>query len=589
VTSLDPATLFQRAERHLGQRYRLERLVAASEERVLFVGRDRLLSRQVGVRVNFYTSEALRRWFLREAEALAQLDHPAIRHVYDAGVVGDMAFRISNWIEAESLLDATARGPRPIPQVHVLARDLLRGLEHAHANGVIVRRVVPTSLLVAGTGRGTITDLRFSSFTLAAVPPGETPTGLAYLAPETREGLAGDVASDVYAAGAVLYFAVTGVEPPAEPHRIIPPSQLRAACPRTLERVLLRALRAGPSERYLTTSEMLEDFASEAGAYTTLSTLEGTSAGDAGGDSRTWEKRLRRALGDDFELLSELGAGGFGRVYRVRDLALERMAALKVLRPDLTGDPGGLERFRREAQLAARVTHPHTVGIYEIGGRAGLLWYAMELVEGPNLAQLVDRDGPLALERIVRLLREGLAALAHAHAAGLVHRDLKPENLLLAPGGSLRITDFGLAMALAGQRFGGATSRSGTPQFASPEQLSGEPVDARSDLYSLAAAAWFGLVGRPPFTGPSVEAILARQTTEQLPDLRAERPDVGAEVGRVLRQALRADPNARFLTATDFLTALNRGYRRDRRVAARATWLKRAIGRLLELGRGAES
>jgi serine/threonine protein kinase len=578
VTLPDPARLFRETERRLGDRYRLERLVAASAERVLFVGRDRLLNRRVGIRVNHFSSDALRAWFLREAEALAQLDHPAIRHVYDAGVIDEMAFRIGNWVEAEGLLAASERGPRPIPQVHVLARDLLRGLEHAHAQGITVRRVVPTSLLVTATGRGTITDLRFSSYTLPAVPPTEAPTGLAYMAPDVRDGSIGDSASDIYTAGAVLYFAVTATEPALDPAAIVTPSRLRAACPRVLERVILRALRPSAAERYLTASEMLEDFASDAGAYTTTSTLASPARAGEGADGRGWEKRLRRALGDDYELLAELGAGGFGRVYRVRDLSLERMVALKVLHPALTDDPAGVERFRREAQLAARVDHPNIVNIYEIGGRAGLVWYTMELVEGPNIAQLVEKKGPLPLEGVARLLREALAALAHAHSLGLVHRDIKPENLLVARGGSLRITDFGLAVALAGAgRFGGATSRSGTPQFASPEQLSGEKVDGRSDLYSLAAVALYALVGAPPFTGATPEAILARQTTEQIPDLRHLRPDLGPEVAQVLSQALRADPNARYPTATEFLSALNRAFRRDQRTSRRTSWIRAAV------------
>ena len=222
-----------------------------------------------------------------------------------------------------------------------------------------------------------------------------------------------------------------------------------------------------------------------------------------------------------------MGTGGFGRVYRVRDLHLEREVALKVLHPALTRDLAGVERFRREAQLAAKLQHPNVVDIYDIQTRSGLLWYTMELVRGPNLAQLVEREGPLSVPRVLRLLREALSALAQAHALGLVHRDIKPENMLIAPGGGLKITDFGLALALRGGRFGGATSQSGTPQFASPEQLLGEKVDQRSDLYSLAAVAYYALLGHPPFEGVTPEQVLARQTTDQAPDLRSAVPDVG--------------------------------------------------------------
>jgi serine/threonine protein kinase len=577
VSGADPTELFQATEAVLGSRYRLERLVAVSTERVLFLARDLILTRQVSIRVNFYTTEALRAWFLREAEALARLDHPAIRHVYDVGVSGDLAYRIGNWIEGEGLHEAVARGARPIPDVHNLARFLLNGLEHAHAHGIVVRRLVPPGLLVSPGGRGTLTDLRFCSHTLPAIPPGETPSGLHFMAPEIRSGQPGDPTSDVYGAGAVLYYAITGVEPAVEPKDIVPATQLRAACPQALERVLMRALRETSGKRYLTATEMLDDFTSDAGDFPPSLQVEQAAAATPD-TTRQWEKRLRRALGDDYELLSELGAGGFGRVYRVRDLHLERIVALKVLHPMLVQDPAGVERFRREAQLAARLNHRNLVSIYEIGGRAGLMWYTMEYVEGPNLAQLVEQDGPLALERVVRLLREALSALSHAHGMGLVHRDIKPENLLFEKNGALRITDFGLAIALRGQgKFGGATSQSGTPRFASPEQLLGERVDGRSDLYSLAAVAYFALLGRPPFEGNTPVQVLAQQTTNQPPALVEARADVGGEVELVLRRALRADVSARYPTAGEFLAALKRAVKRDAGESSRS--LTQAVSR----------
>src|SRR6185436_5157707 len=211
-------------------------------------------------------------------------------------------------------------------------------------------------------------------------------------------------------------------------------------------------------------------------------------------------------------------------------LHLERQVALKVLHPHLTQDAETVERFRREAQLAARLTHPNIVSIYDIAGRSGLLWYTMEIVDGPNLGQQVAADGAMPVDRVLRLLREALSALGHAHSLGLVHRDIKPENMLLEKDGSLRITDFGLALALRGSgRFGGATSQSGTPQFASPEQLLGERVDQRSDLYSLAAVASYALLGTVPFPGITPEQVLARQTTNQFPVTVGVREDVPEE------------------------------------------------------------
>jgi serine/threonine protein kinase len=551
-----PDAKLRRVEAALPARFRLDETIAAFAERLLFLGYDTLLKRNVSIRVNIDGTDALRRWFVKEAEALGRLDHPAIRHVYEAGLAGDVAYRVGNWIEGESLANAVQRGPRPIPAVHVLARDLLGALEHAHARGVIVRRIVPSGLLLTSSGRGSVTDLRFCNLTLPEIPANEKPSGTTFLAPEVRDGRTGDPTSDIYTAGAILYYTVTGTVPPLDARQIVPPRSIRSVIPAALERVILRALDDDPRRRYLTASEMLEDFTNEAGVFESAS-MSLTPLPIDMGEGPHWEARLRRALGDDYELLSTLGEGGFGRVYRVRDLHLERQVALKVLHPHLTQDAETVERFRREAQLAARLTHPNIVSIYDIAGRSGLLWYTMEIVDGPNLGQFVASDGPMPVDRVLRLLREALSALGHAHSLGLVHRDIKPENMLLEKDGSLRITDFGLALALRGSgRFGGATSQSGTPQFASPEQLLGERVDQRTDLYSLAAVALFALLGRPPFVGSTVEQILAKQTGDVVPNLVNERPDVSEALSAVLGRGLRNDVTARWASAGEFRSAI---------------------------------
>ncbi|HPF61658.1 MAG TPA: serine/threonine-protein kinase [Gemmatimonadales bacterium] len=578
TTPADPEVV-ARVERLLGGRFRLDQTVAVSQERILFQAWDLLVRRTVSLRVNTGDDPALRRWFLKECEALARLDHPAIRHIYEAGVIDTIAYRVGNWILGESLEEAILRGPRPVPAVHVLARDLLTALEHAHAHGIVVRRIVPASLLLTSTGRGTVTDLRFCNLTLPEIPPTEVPTGLEYLAPEVREGQSGDPASDIYTAAAILYFAVTATRPPLDPTALVPPTKIRAVVPAALERVILRAMLPAPEQRYLTAAEMLEQFTSDAGEF------ESPQVGlpmlaVPHDDGRHWEARLRRALGDDYELLDTLGEGGFGRVYRVRDLHLEREVALKILHPHLTADVTVVERFRREAQLAARLNHGNIVNIYDISGRSGLLWYTMEIVHGPNIAQLVERDGPLAVDQVLRLLREALSALGHAHALGLVHRDIKPENMLLERDGSLRITDFGLALALRGEgRFGGATSQSGTPQFASPEQLLGEQVDQRTDLYSLSAVACYALLGRVPFPGRTPEQVLAKQTSDIVPDLTEERPDVSEALSAVLGRALRNDVNARWASAGEFRSALEEAVQKALR--RRGGELARLAARLL--------
>ncbi|MBI1722286.1 MAG: protein kinase [Gemmatimonadetes bacterium] len=551
--------------------FEIEQLVAESDERLLFVAQDKVLKRRIALRVHREEGPG-RAWFLRESEVLGSLDHPTIRHVYAAGFRDGVAYRVGNWIEGESLADAVARGPRPIPAVLNLARDLLSALDHAHVRGVVIRRVRPTTLLLDSAGRGIITDLRFANRVLEVVPPESRPDHNPFLAPEVRGGAAGDPSADIYTVGAVLYYALTGVEPGED---AVPCREVRPQIPQAVERVVMRALRPKQSDRFLTASEMLEDLADDTGAF---------NAPGAGPpslilpDSPLWERRLRRALGDDYELLVEIGTGSFGRVYRVRDLRLEREVALKVLDPLLTQDPAIAEGFQREARIAASLTHPNVVSIYDIHGRLGLLWYTMELVRGESVAQLVQKLGPLSVARTVELLDDALTALEYAHARRLVHRDIKPENLLVDPEGRVHVTDFGLALALPrGRLFGGATSRSGTPQFAAPEQLLGGQVDRRTDLYSLGAVGYFCLLGRPPFAGRTTDAILHGSVSSTPPSVRSERDDVPDQLEEALRRACAYQPGERFDDGREFREAIEAAgfLTGERRVAGKESLMKR--------------
>jgi len=521
----------------------LERLVAQSDERVLYVARDLVLKRRVALRIHLDEFSPGRPWFLREAEVLALLDHPGFRRIYGAGFRGNFAWRAGNWFEGESLAEAVARGSRPIPDVIAVARDILTALEHAHRHNVIVRRIVPSNLMLDTAGRALIVDLRWSRPVLDVVAAPDAEENRPFLAPEIKDGRPGDESADVFAAGAILYYALTGRAPDAE-HTS--PLVLRPSCPQVLDAIIRRALLPKAHQRYLSVTEMLAELVAATGGFT---------EGGAGPpslvlpDTPGWELHLRRALGDDYELLAEIGTGAFGRVYRVRDLRLEREVALKVLDPTLTADPGTVEQFKQEAQHAARLQHPNIVSIFDIDERLGLEWYTMEWIKGENVAQLVEREGPLSLD--------------HAHGFRLVHRDIKPENLLVGPDGRVKVTDFGLALALPrGRMFGGATSRSGTPQFAAPEQLVGGQVDFRTDFYSLGAVAYYALLGRPPFEGRTVDAIALGQIGVAIPDLRGQRPDVPMALEKVLRKAVSMDPGGRYTTAAGFRKAIERSMRK---------------------------
>jgi serine/threonine protein kinase len=534
-----------------GDLFENEALVARSDERALYMVREKLLKRRVALRLQL-TGGPGRDWFLRETEVLASLDHPSIRHVYSAGIRGETVYRVGNWIAGESLAESAARGQRPIPLVLSIARDLLYALDHAHVRGIVMRRVRPTTLMLDTSSRAIITDLRYASSVLDAVPAKLRADDDPYLAPEIRNGSRGDPGADIWTAGAVLYFALTGREPAGKFPRV---TELRPDCPANIEHWVMRALEPKQSERFPTAAEMLAELANFTDPYT-----EPASAGPVTilPDSPLWERRLRRALGDDYALLSDLGAGSFGRVYRVRDLRLEREVAMKVLDPRLTQDPAIAEGFEREAQLAASLKHPNVVSIFDIDGRMGLLWYTMELIRGENVAQLVEKRGRLSVPLAIDIIDDTLTALEYAHSKRIVHRDIKPENLLVDHEGRVHVTDFGLALALPrGRLFGGATSRSGTPQFAAPEQLAGGQVDQRTDLFSLAAVGLFLLLGRPPFAERSPENLWKGDVSFTMPELAAERDDVPPALADVLVKACAFDPADRYSSGAALRDAID--------------------------------
>lgn len=548
----ETADLMNRARKLFGKRFVIERLVAATPNRALFLSRDILLNRHAALRVHLKPDTRSRAWFEREIQLLAQLDHPSLRTIYTAGYEDNWAYSAAQWIDGESLDEAVARGSRPIPTVYQLAFDLAEAIEYAHSEDVIVRRIVPTTIMLDQLRRAIITDLRFSNSCLDVAGQDDHEAVDPYLAPEARSARPAERSSDIYTIGALLYFAATGSPPDADPEKIVRPQVLRPTCPKSLQDVITRAMSKKPGDRFLSGTELVEDLSAAVGEHDFHAPV--ASRYHPGELPEEFERRLRRALGDDYELLSELGAGGFGRVYRVLDLRLEREVALKVLHPHLAADRSLVDRFEREARLAAQLNHHNIISIHDIGGRSGFIWYTMAYVHGNNLARIVSETGPQPVVLVVRWLQQALDALSHAHSQHIVHRDIKPENVLISSvDESLHIADFGLAMAIqASGVLGGASSRSGTPEFAAPEQLLGEQVDARTDLYSLSLVAIFALLGHAPFTGPTVEAILAQQTTKPVPDVAVTRSDVPPSLAGVLQRGAAAEVDKRFNSAAEY-------------------------------------
>jgi len=270
--------------------------------------------------------------------------------------------------------------------------------------------------------------------------------------------------------------------------------------------------------------------------------------------------RLDAALADRYRLERELGAGGMATVYLAEDLKHDRKVAVKVLRPELAAVIGA-ERFLQEIKLTANLQHPHILPLHDSGEADSFLYYVMPYVEGESLRDKLNREKQFGVDEAVRLATQVAAALDYAHRQGVVHRDIKPENVLIHDGNA-QVADFGIALAVsaAGSSRMTETGMSiGTPQYMSPEQAMGDrELDARSDIYSLAAMLYEMLTGDPPYTGSTAQAIVAKVITEKAPPVRLHRETVPAHVSAAISHALNKLPADRFASAADFADALVR-------------------------------
>src|SRR5262245_15492916 len=273
-------------------------------------------------------------------------------------------------------------------------------------------------------------------------------------------------------------------------------------------------------------------------------------------------ERLNATLAGRYTVERELGRGGMASVWLARDLRHQRPVAIKVLRAELAGAIG-VDRFLREIRLTAALQHPHIVpvldsGLVEDAEGNRLPWYVMPYVAGESLRERLRREGYLPVEQVLEIAERAAGALAAAHRLGVVHRDIKPENLLLA-GGEVYVADFGIAKALidtGGERLTSTGLALGTPAYMSPEQAMGQPVDGRTDQYSLAGVLYEMLAGEPPFTGPTAQAVVARRLAEPVRPLRPVRSTVPAGTEAAILRALERIPADRFPDITAFAGAL---------------------------------
>jgi eukaryotic-like serine/threonine-protein kinase len=267
-----------------------------------------------------------------------------------------------------------------------------------------------------------------------------------------------------------------------------------------------------------------------------------------------------RVLGD-FELVRRLGVGGMGQVYLARQKSLKRQVAIKILRAELAANTTALRRFQAEAEAVANITHANIVQVYAIGADAGLHYMALEYVDGRTLRDLLEKKGIPDLPLAITIIRQVAAALERAGELGFVHRDIKPENILLSKKGEVKVTDFGLSRAFAADvpihlTQSGVTM--GTPLYMSPEQVRGQPVDPRSDIYSFGVTCYHMLAGEPPFRASTAFDVALMHVQADPRPLGSLRPDLPPELCAIVHRMMAKKPEARYQSAREVLNDLAR-------------------------------
>ena len=278
-----------------------------------------------------------------------------------------------------------------------------------------------------------------------------------------------------------------------------------------------------------------------------------------------------RVLNDRYEIHRRLARGGMAQVYLARDRSLDRPVAVKELVPEFATDPSFVERFRREAQAAANLSHPNIVGVYDWGAQDGTYFIVMEYVDGPSLSRVLRADGPFHPRRAAEIAAEVAAGLGFAHSRGVVHRDVKPGNVLLTRSGQAKVTDFGIARALSSsdEDLTQAGSVMGTATYFSPEQAQGLSVDPRSDLYSLGVVLYELVTGRPPFTGETPLAIAYKHVQDQPAPPSTLMTGLPQALEAIIMKLLAKRPDDRYASAEDLRSDLNRFLAGEATVAER--------------------
>ncbi|HUI09114.1 MAG TPA: protein kinase [Bacteroidota bacterium] len=560
--------------------------------------------------------------FYREARMAARLSHDAIAVIYEIGEEAGVPFIAMEYLPGRDLRGVIdAREPLSLDQKLDYARQVARGLQYAHAKNVIHRDIKPENIKLLDDGRVKIIDFGIAKpYTPTASPEDRSTSAVLtrmgmrigtpwYMSPEQARGNPVDRRTDIFSFGVVLYELLTYAKPFQGDdttvlykilHEEPPPIKLEeSGLADEIQRILSRCLAKDHEERYGDCAEVLRDLvALTEGASQDPKVRALLAQGIAldraekydeaaakfnqilevdpdNPQARAFLKRLslrdreafmRKVLAGDiigtvishFQILDRIGGGGMGVVYKAEDMSLKRIVALKFLMPDLVRDPSAKKRFLKEAQAASALDHPNICTIHEISETSeGLLFICMAFYGGENLSTRIAA-GPLepgaAIDVVVRIGR----GLAKAHEYGIVHRDIKPANVIITSEGEVKIVDFGLAKLSGGTQITRVGARMGTLPYMSPEQIRGNTLDHRTDIWSLGVLLFQTLTGQLPFQREYEAAMLYAIVTDDPPLLTSVMHGLPVELEQVISRALRKDPGERYASVQTMVQELER-------------------------------
>ena len=272
---------------------------------------------------------------------------------------------------------------------------------------------------------------------------------------------------------------------------------------------------------------------------------------------------IGKTIANRYEIISKTGVGGMATVYKAKDTVLNRNVAVKVLKEEFITDEEFVKRFNSEAQAAASLSHPNIVSIYDVGNEDGIYYIVMEYIEGKTLKQLLQKRGALTLNEVIDIMTQLTDGLAHAHEAYIIHRDIKPQNIMIEDNGLVKITDFGIAMALNSTQLTQTNSVMGSVHYLPPEQANGKGSTVKSDIYSLGILMYELLTGSVPFKGDTAVEIALKHMKEKIPSIRKQNPTIPQSVENIVLKATAKNPKNRYDNVRDMYKDLQTALQRD--------------------------